>query len=142
MSNGRPAHFARWVFALAGIIGVLEVFPLYFLEATIGRTQPPPITHPAIYYGFVGVLLAWQIAFLIIARDPVRYVPLIPAACLEKLLYPLAIFTLYAERRVAGSNLYTAFFDLFWFVMFVIAWVRLRRVDSRWNDPNRSVSNT
>jgi hypothetical protein len=101
---------------------------LYFLESTIGRTQPPPITHPGFYYGFVGVTLAWQIAFLIMARDPARYVPLMPALFLEKLLYPLAVFTLYAEGRAPASNLGTAILDLFWFVMFVIVWIRLRRV--------------
>ena len=128
MSNGGPVRFARWVLMIAGIIGVLEVFPLYFLEGTIGRTQPPPITHPGFYYGFVGVTLAWQIAFLIMARDPLRYVPLMPMACLEKLLYSLAIFVLYFEGRAPASNLGTAILDLFWLVMFVIVWIRLRRV--------------
>jgi hypothetical protein len=47
--------FARWVFLLAGIVGVLEVAPMYFYEATLNRTQPPPITHPDFYYGFVGL---------------------------------------------------------------------------------------
>jgi hypothetical protein len=62
--TGSPAHpqpgvrFARWVFLLAGIVGVLEVLPLYFYESTLNRTQPPPITHPDFYYGFVGVVLA------------------------------------------------------------------------------------
>jgi len=47
----------------------------------IGRQDPPAITHPGFYYGFVSVGLAWQVAFLVIARDPVRFrLMMIPAA--------------------------------------------------------------
>jgi len=68
--------FARIVFLIAGIYGILVLTPLYFLEQTIGRETPPPITHPEFFYGFVGVGLAWQIVFLIIARDPLRFRPM------------------------------------------------------------------
>ena len=36
------------------------------------------------YYGFVGVTLAWQVAFLVIASDPVRYRTFMLTAMLEK----------------------------------------------------------
>jgi hypothetical protein len=39
----------------------------------ISRNDPPAITHPGFYYGFVSVGLAWQVAFFVIARDPVRF---------------------------------------------------------------------
>jgi hypothetical protein len=32
----------------------------------IGRQNPPAITHPGFYYGFITVGLAWQVAFLVI----------------------------------------------------------------------------
>jgi hypothetical protein len=51
MSSDKAVRFARWVFLIAGIVGVIEIVPLYFLENTIDRTQPPPITHPGFYYG-------------------------------------------------------------------------------------------
>ena len=38
--------FARWVFAIAGVYGVITVAPLYFMEQAIGKQDPPPITHP------------------------------------------------------------------------------------------------
>jgi hypothetical protein len=72
MSDQKAVRFARWVFLVAGVLGLAEIVPLYFLDNMIGRTEPPPITHPGFYYGFVGVALAWQVAFLIISRDPVR----------------------------------------------------------------------
>ena len=126
MTSDKAVRFARWVFLLAGIVGVLEVVPLYFMENMIGRTQPPPINHPGFYYGFVGVALAWQVAFLIIARDPLRYLPLMPALFLEKLLYPVAVFALYAQGRAPAQNLGTAILDLVWFGLFVIVWAKLR----------------
>lgn len=58
MSSDGSVRFARWVFLLAGIIGLIEIVPLYFMESTISRMQPPAITHPGFYYGFVGVALA------------------------------------------------------------------------------------
>lgn len=53
---------------------------MYPLEDRIGRDLPPPITHPEYFYDSIGVTIAWQVAFLVIARDPVRYrVLMIPA---------------------------------------------------------------
>lgn len=127
MSDPRAVRFAQWVFLVAGVLGLAEVVPLYFLEAMIGRTEPPPITHPGFYYGFVGVALAWQVAFLIISRDPVRYVPLMPALFLEKLLYPAGVFTLYVLGRAPAQNLGTAVVDLVWLVLFVVVWMKLRQ---------------
>jgi hypothetical protein len=126
MSSENAVRFARWVFFLAGIVGVVEIVPLYFLESTLGRNQPPPITHPEFYYGFLGVVLAWQIAFLIISRDPQRYVSLMPAVFLEKLLYPAAVFSLYAQGRVHSQMLGGAALDLVWLALFIAVWLRLR----------------
>ena len=49
--------FAKIVFWGAGIWGVLTLAPLYFIFDMIGRQDPPAITHPLFYYGFVGVAL-------------------------------------------------------------------------------------
>ena len=80
-------RFARVVFLIAGIWGVLVLTPLYFMFDLIGRKDPPPITHPGFYYGFVGAGLAWQIAFLIIARYPVRLRLVMIPAVIEKFTY-------------------------------------------------------
>jgi hypothetical protein len=117
-------RFSRWVFLLAGVIGLFELVPLYFYEPTLNRTQPPALTHPEFYYGFLGVAVAWQIAFLIMSRDPQRYQPLLPALFLEKLLYPLAAYVLYARGRVNGLTLAVASADLVWLALFVAVWAR------------------
>ena len=46
--------FAKVVFTIAGILGLIEITPLYFMFSLIGLQDPPPITHPAFFYGFVG----------------------------------------------------------------------------------------
>ena len=51
---------AKIVFWSAGIWGILVLTPLYFIFDLIGRQDPPPITHPGFYYGFVGTALAWR----------------------------------------------------------------------------------
>jgi hypothetical protein len=93
-------RFAKLVFLIAGIWGLAVVTPLYFLYDTIGRQYPPPITHPDFYYGFASVTLAWQLAFLIIATDPIRYRPLMVAAIVEKGGYLVTLGTLYAKGDV------------------------------------------
>jgi hypothetical protein len=88
-------RFARVVFTIAGVWGVLIMTPLYFAFDAVGRAYPPPLTHPDVYYGFIGVTLAWQIAFLMIAADPLRYRMIMLAGILEKSLYVGTIITLY-----------------------------------------------
>jgi len=51
--------FAKVVFWVAGIFGLLVVTPLYFMFDLIGRRDPPAITHPGFFYGFAG-LSRWE----------------------------------------------------------------------------------
>ena len=82
--DGLKMIFARRVFLIAGVFGLLALLPLYFLEGRIGRDQPPAITHPEYFYGFVGVAATWRAASPVIARDPARFRPLMIPAILEK----------------------------------------------------------
>jgi hypothetical protein len=116
--------FAKIVFWIAGIWGLLVITPLYFLFDLIGRNDPPPITHPGFFYGFAGVALAWQIAFLFIARDPVRYRPLMIASILEKASFSSAVFVLVFQGRMHSSDLVFGGTDLLLGLLFVIAYVK------------------
>ncbi len=117
-------RFARWVFLLAGLSGILIVAPLYFLEEQVGRDYPPPINHPEFFYGFAGVTLAWQVMFLVIATDPVRYRLAMLPAMLEKVGFVVAIGVLYAMGRVHVMWLGAASMDGTLFVLFVVAYLR------------------
>ena len=120
-------RFAKWVFLLAGVTGVLLVVPPYFLERQTGEDYPPPVTHPEYYYGFFGVTLAWQFLFLVIASDPVRYRPVMLPAILEKLSFVAAVAVLYATGRVHSVVLGFAAGDAVWLVLFVVAYLRTPR---------------
>ncbi len=115
--------FAKVVFWAAGIWGFLVLTPLYFMFDLIGRKDPPAITHPGFYYGFVGVALAWQIAFLVIARDPVRFRPMMLPSVVEKFSYGVAVVVLVMQGRMHGSDLMFAGTDLLLGVLFVAAYL-------------------
>jgi hypothetical protein len=117
-------RFARAVFRIAGVYGLIVLLPLYFLEERLGRDSPPAITHSEYYYGFIGCAIAFQIAFLIIGQDPVRYRPVMIAAILEKFAYGIAALVLAAQGRIAGAPLAGAVIDLVLGVLFVIAYLR------------------
>jgi hypothetical protein len=112
--------FARAVFWFAGVLGFLEITPLYFLYDTVGRRTPPPLTHPDFYYGFVGVALAWQLAFLIIGSDPVRYRPMMIPAIAEKFLYGATLIVLYLQERIGPKQMF-GLSDLILGVLFIVA---------------------
>jgi hypothetical protein len=118
--------FAKIAFFSAGIWGILVLTPLYFMFDLIGRQDPPPITHPAFFYGFVGVGLAWQVAFFIIAMDPLRFRPLMIAAMLEKFGYAATLIVLYGQRRLHASDLLFCVVDSVLGVFFVIAFVQTK----------------
>jgi len=120
--------FAKIIFWIAGIWGIVILTPLYFMFNVIGRQDPPPITHPAFYYGFVGVGLAWQIAFLIIATDPARFRPLMIAGMVEKFSYAAALITLYVQKRLHSSDLTFGVVDLLFGVLFIVAFVKTKEL--------------
>ncbi len=123
-------RFARWVFLLAGIYGILVLAPQYFMEARVGRDFPPPITHPENFYGFIGVALAWQVLFLIVSRDPARYrLAMIPAA-LEKFGFGGAAMVLYVQNRTPATVLVFWLIDSVLGVLFLAAFMRTPRLES------------
>jgi len=119
-------RFARYTFVAAGTIGIIVLAPLYFLLEKTGADNPPPITHPEFYYGFIGVALAFQLVFLIIATDPVRFRPLMLAGIVEKFAFVIPTFYLYWQGRVAGSIVVGAALDLMWGVLFVASYFKVR----------------
>jgi hypothetical protein len=113
--------FARWVFRVAGIYGLVVLFPQYFMEEQVGHDYPPPVTHPEHFYGFIGVALAWQIAFLIIAHDPVRYRLFMIPAVLEKAAFGIPVLVLFAQQRIPGVLVVFGLIDLLWGLLFLAA---------------------
>ncbi len=119
--------FARRVFAIAALWGLLVIPPMYFLEAKNGRDYPPEINHPEYYYGFVGVTLAFQFVFVVIARDPVRHRGMILPSIVEKLSFAIAAPILYLQHRVPSVILGFSLVDLLLGFLFVASWVKTPR---------------
>ena len=114
--------FARRVFLVAGIYGIVVLAPQYFVELGL----PVLIERPEHYYGFIGVALAWQVAFLIIASDVVRYRPLMLAGVLEKVSFGGAVAILYAVDRVSVGVLLAGTLDLILGALFIAAYTTTR----------------
>ena len=89
--------FARRVFLVAGLYGIVALAPQYFVELGL----PHLMERPEHFYGFIGVALAWQVIFLIAASDVMRYRPLMLAGVLEKLSFGAAVAILYSVERVS-----------------------------------------
>jgi hypothetical protein len=123
-------NFTKIIFWVAGIWGVLTLTPLYFIFNLIGQKDPPPITHPAFFFGFVGAALAWQFVFFIIATDPARYRPLLMPSVFEKFSYGIAVVILIAQGRMHSSDLLFGGVDLLLGTLFVIAYLKTPRRES------------
>jgi hypothetical protein len=91
--------FAKWVFTLGGIWGVLIVGSLFFLEGYIARTTGP-ISHPDTFYGFAVSTFAMQLGYLLIGRDPQRYRPFMLLGAAGKLAYAGFCWALFAQGRI------------------------------------------
>lgn len=116
--------FVRWLFRLAGVYGLLVLLPMYFMEDQIGKEQPPAITHPEYFYGFIGVSAAWQLVYLLIGLDPLRYRHLMWLGTVAKSSFGMAALVLYLQQRLSGQVLAFAMIDLALAMLFLIAWWR------------------
>jgi hypothetical protein len=116
-------RFAKIVFLVAGIYGVLILTPIYFMEDRIGWETPPAITHAEYFYGFLGAGLAWQFLFLVLSRDPLRYRAMILPSVLEKVSYGIALALLFAQHRLPLSVLTIGSVDWIFAALFIAAYV-------------------
>jgi hypothetical protein len=119
--------FAKIVFLAAAIWGLLALLPMYFLRERIGQDFPPAITHPEFFYGFVGLAVVWQLAFLVIASDPARFRPLMVVSVLEKLSFGIPCVILFSRGELAAPMLFAGSCDLFLGLLFAIAYLKTPR---------------
>jgi hypothetical protein len=118
-------RFAKWVFTLGGIWGLLIIGPMFFLEGAIAR-QTEPFTHPDSYYGFLASTIAWQFGYLAIGRDPARFRPFMLIGASGKLIFAGGCWLLYAQGRIPLSVPVIAVPDLVLVVLYVTAWFKTK----------------
>lgn len=114
--------FARLVFLIAGIYGLVVITPLFFMEGIVSATTPPAITHPEYYYGFAGTGLVWQILFIVLSRDPLRYRPMMLLAALEKATGIFFIALVLMHR--SPPSMLIGIVDVILGILFVISYIR------------------
>ena len=111
-------RFARWVFRIAGLYGIVVLAPMLFSERQIA----PGITHPVFFYAGVSLDLVWQIFFLVLSTDPIRYRPMMLVSVLEKATAVIAIPWLYVLGRIGDLWLGVVAVDLVFGVLFLAAY--------------------
>jgi hypothetical protein len=121
--------FAKIIFTIAGIYGLLALVPVLLLENRIAIDTPPAITHPEYFYGFLWVGIAWQIAFLTIGRDPARYRWLMVPSMIEKFGFGLTALGLFTQSRLSGPIMIGVAIDLVLGILFAAAFVATRAQD-------------
>src|SRR5262245_42510701 len=120
--------FARNVFLVAGIWGVLVMTSMYFLLDAVNRQYPPAITHPDFYYGFVSITFAWQIVFLVISTDPLRYRPIMAAALVEKFGYIATLGLLYSRGQIQFGQFAVVAPDCILGILFITAFFKTKEL--------------
>jgi len=120
----RTVARSRWLFRIAAAYGLLALLPMYF-------QAPTDLTHPEFYYGFIGIASAWQLAFLLIAQDPVRYRLVILPGIVEKLGFGIPALVLYAQGRAPALVALGGGLDLLFAAAFAWAFVTLGRAATR-----------
>jgi len=119
--------FARRVFTVAGVYGLVSLTPMFFLERYLAVRVPPALAHPEFYFGFLGVAIAWQLVFLQVGLDPVRLRPVMLPAVVEKLGWGVGVLALVAQGRTDPFWVPAAVIDLVLAALFVAAWQRTKR---------------
>ena len=119
-------RFAKIVFRIAGIYGFIVLLPQYFTEDKTGRDFPPPITHPEFYYGFIGLALTWQLLFILLSTDPVRYRLMMIPSMFEKIVFVIPVAILYYQQRVSPVIFGVSLVDLVLGVFFLISYIKTR----------------
>jgi hypothetical protein len=131
--------FAKWVYRISGIWSFICILPLFFLHDFIGDRNPPRLTHPEFYYGFLCVSFAWGLAFLTGSADPQRFRSIMPASIVEKAGYGVFALLLAARGLSPSSQTIFGVIDLTFCVLFFAAFVVAKRTNRHpaESDPSR-----
>ncbi len=120
--KGTTMKFAKWTFLIAGIFGLASLLPLSLAEMSLEPKQPE------FFYGFVFLNLCWQISYLMISANPVRFRPMMIPAFLAKGSGVIALTSLYLDGRVSSLFLFTGAMDGTFALLFLIAFIMMPKV--------------
>lgn len=116
---------AKWIFLIVGIFGLLSTIPLVFAEKATAVKQPE------FYYGFVFLNICWQILYLFLSTDPVRYRPMMIPAFVAKGSGTVALTWLYLLGQVSTQWIIIGAFDGLFAALFLVAFWTTRNKSKR-----------
>jgi hypothetical protein len=122
---------AKWIFVVAGIFGVLVTIPMALSEKAIEQIMPPAVNHPEFFYGFVLLNACWQVLYLFLSTDPIRYRPMMIPSFLAKASGVVALTWLYLQGRISNQWAVTVIVDGIWALLFLLAFWRAGREPKR-----------
>lgn len=118
-------RFSKLTYKIAGIYGVIVTLPMFINEPWIAKYDPPAINHAEYYYGFAVLCLCWQLAFLVIAKDPSRFRAFLPITWIEKFGFVVACVVLLLQHRLSMMMAGAAAIDLLLGILFVMSYLKL-----------------
>jgi hypothetical protein len=124
-----PPVFARKVFLAACGWGALTMLPLPFLRGAIEAYGP--LGHLEYFYGFIGVCLAFQFVFWVVAGDPQRYRPLMLCCVFEKAAFAVPVAVLVSTGKADAALLLFAGVDTLLGALFLFSYFAIGAHDLR-----------
>ncbi|MFM9829029.1 MAG: hypothetical protein ACKVOB_09855 [Sphingomonas sp.] len=116
-----PRSTARLIFGICAGYGILLLIPLFFAELVL-TAQGVTLGQPEFFYGFVGTALACQLLYVAIARDPVRFRPVMLVAVAAKLGFGVPVALLFSAQRVDATTFGLGLVDIAMAAAFLFAW--------------------
>lgn len=110
-------RFTSRIMIAAAIYGLIGASTLYLAEA--------PDPHRLLYFAFAGIALVFQGVFLVIARDPRRFQPLLPLCFFEKVSFAVPALAFAARGQATPSLALGGAVDLLLAVLFVLCWRKM-----------------
>ena len=112
---------AKWIYLVAGVFGLLVTAPMALAEKAIEQIMPPAVNHPEFFYGFVFLNACWQVLYLFLSTDPIRYRPMMIPSFLAKVSGVAALTWLSLQGRISSQWTVTIIVDGIWALLFVVA---------------------
>ncbi|HYM36067.1 MAG TPA: hypothetical protein VET48_11760, partial [Steroidobacteraceae bacterium] len=78
------------------------------------------------FYGFAGLGVAWQVLFLVIARDPLRFRLAMLPSIIEKISFGASTIWLFIDNRVTLQLTLLSCVDLCFAALFAISYLKTR----------------
>jgi len=109
---------ARYIFLISGIYGITILVPQLFRENAFA-----PLTHPEFFYGFILVTLAFQVLYLVISSDPLKYRYIMLPGMISKGAYITSCIILFLNGRLNKEILIASSPDLLMLGLFIYCFI-------------------